>query len=86
MLQTPRRELCLSLSGWVRQRRCAADTRLVQQLLAIRGFDTGGIDGLAGPRTTAAIAAFTQPDRGSARMRQMRGCSMPSLPGIRRRS
>jgi len=43
-----------------------ADIRLVQQLLAIRGFDTGGIDGLVGPRTRAAIAALTRADRGSA--------------------
>ena len=35
-----------------------ADTHLVQQLLATRGFNPGGIDGLVGPRTTAAIAAF----------------------------
>jgi peptidoglycan hydrolase-like protein with peptidoglycan-binding domain len=37
-----------------------ADIRLVQQLLRARGFDPGGIDGLAGPRTKAAIAAFHQ--------------------------
>jgi peptidoglycan hydrolase-like protein with peptidoglycan-binding domain len=37
-----------------------ADIRLVQQLLRARGFDPGGIDGLAGPRTKAAIAAFQQ--------------------------
>jgi peptidoglycan hydrolase-like protein with peptidoglycan-binding domain len=43
-----------------------ADIRLVQQLLAIRGFDTGGIDGLVGPRTRAALAAFTRADHGSA--------------------
>jgi len=38
----------------------SADTRLVQQLLAIRGFDPGGIDGLAGAKTKAAITAFAQ--------------------------
>jgi peptidoglycan hydrolase-like protein with peptidoglycan-binding domain len=37
-----------------------ADTRLVQQLLVIRGFEPGDIDGLVGPRTGAAIAAFLQ--------------------------
>jgi integrase len=37
-----------------------ANTRLVQQLLAIRGFDPGEIDGLVGPRTRAAITAFLQ--------------------------
>jgi peptidoglycan hydrolase-like protein with peptidoglycan-binding domain len=37
-----------------------ADIRLVQQLLAIRAFDPGGIDGLVGPRTGAAITAFVQ--------------------------
>ena len=37
-----------------------ADTRLVQQLLAIRGFDPGAIDGLVGPTTGAAIAAFVR--------------------------
>jgi peptidoglycan hydrolase-like protein with peptidoglycan-binding domain len=42
-----------------------ADTRLVQQLLAIRGFDPGDIDGLVGPRTRAAIAAFLQAHGGS---------------------
>jgi peptidoglycan hydrolase-like protein with peptidoglycan-binding domain len=43
-----------------------ADIRLVQPLLAIRGFDRGGIDGIVGPRTTAAIAALIRADRGSA--------------------
>jgi peptidoglycan hydrolase-like protein with peptidoglycan-binding domain len=42
-----------------------ADTRLVQQLLAIRGFDPGDIDGRVGPRTTAAITAFLQTHGGS---------------------
>jgi peptidoglycan hydrolase-like protein with peptidoglycan-binding domain len=42
-----------------------ADTRLVQQLLAIRGFDPGDIDGLVGQRTRAAIAAFLQAHGGS---------------------
>jgi peptidoglycan hydrolase-like protein with peptidoglycan-binding domain len=37
-----------------------ADTRLVQQMLGLRGFDTGGVDGLVGPRTKAAIMAFGQ--------------------------
>ena len=37
-----------------------ADTRLVQQLLVIKGFEPGDIDGLVGPRTGAAIAAFLQ--------------------------
>jgi peptidoglycan hydrolase-like protein with peptidoglycan-binding domain len=37
-----------------------ADTRLVQQLLASKGFGPGAIDGLVGPRTGAAIAAFLQ--------------------------
>jgi peptidoglycan hydrolase-like protein with peptidoglycan-binding domain len=43
-----------------------ADTRLVQQLLAIRGFDPGDIDGLVGPRTKAAITAFVRAQGGSA--------------------
>jgi peptidoglycan hydrolase-like protein with peptidoglycan-binding domain len=42
-----------------------ADTRLVQQLLAIKGFDPGDIDGLVGPRTRAAISAFVQAHGGS---------------------
>jgi membrane-bound lytic murein transglycosylase B len=33
-------------------------TRLVQQILGLRGFHTGGIDGHVGPKTQAAIAAF----------------------------
>jgi peptidoglycan hydrolase-like protein with peptidoglycan-binding domain len=37
-----------------------ADTRLVQQLLASKGFGPGATDGLVGPRTEAAIAAFLQ--------------------------
>jgi peptidoglycan hydrolase-like protein with peptidoglycan-binding domain len=37
-----------------------ADTRLVQQLLASKGFGAGATDGLVGPRTGAAIAAFLQ--------------------------
>jgi peptidoglycan hydrolase-like protein with peptidoglycan-binding domain len=37
-----------------------ADTRLVQQILDMRGFDTGAIDGLVGPKTRAAIAVFQQ--------------------------
>jgi peptidoglycan hydrolase-like protein with peptidoglycan-binding domain len=37
-----------------------ADTRLVQQILGMRGFDTGAIDGLVGPKTRAAIAVFQQ--------------------------
>jgi peptidoglycan hydrolase-like protein with peptidoglycan-binding domain len=43
-----------------------ADIRLVQQLLAMRGFDPGGIDGRVGPRTGAAITAFLQAQGGSA--------------------
>ncbi|MBV8738202.1 MAG: DUF3380 domain-containing protein [Alphaproteobacteria bacterium] len=35
-----------------------ADTRLVQRLLAIKGFRPGDIDGQVGPRTRAAITAF----------------------------
>ena len=35
-----------------------ADVRLVQRILGVKGFDTGGIDGLVGPRTKAAIIAF----------------------------
>jgi peptidoglycan hydrolase-like protein with peptidoglycan-binding domain len=42
-----------------------ADTRLVQQLLAARGFDPGEIDGLVGPKTKAAITAFMQAQEGS---------------------
>ena len=42
-----------------------ADTRLVQQLLAIRGFDPGDIDGLVGSRTKAAITRFLQARGGS---------------------
>jgi peptidoglycan hydrolase-like protein with peptidoglycan-binding domain len=41
-----------------------ADTRLVQRLLAIRGFDPGDIDGLVGPRTRAAITAFVEAEGG----------------------
>jgi len=37
-----------------------ADTRLVQRLLVIRGFNLGDIDGLVGPRTRAAIIAFVR--------------------------
>jgi peptidoglycan hydrolase-like protein with peptidoglycan-binding domain len=37
-----------------------ADTRLVQQLLAIKSSDPGAIDGLVGPRTGAAITAFVR--------------------------
>ena len=37
-----------------------ADTRLVQRLLMIRGFNPGDIDGLVGPRTRAAIVAFVR--------------------------
>lgn len=37
-----------------------ADTRLVQLLLAIKGFDPGAIDGVVGPRTVAAITAFVR--------------------------
>jgi peptidoglycan hydrolase-like protein with peptidoglycan-binding domain len=41
-------------------RNSIADTRLVQRLLVIRGFNPGDIDGLVGPRTRAAIIAFVQ--------------------------
>lgn len=37
-----------------------ADTRLVQRLLVIRGFNPGDIDGLMGSRTRAAITALVQ--------------------------
>src|SRR6202008_4770712 len=37
-----------------------ADTRLVQRLLVIRGFNPGVIDGLVGSRTRGAITAFVQ--------------------------
>jgi peptidoglycan hydrolase-like protein with peptidoglycan-binding domain len=36
------------------------DTRLVQRLLVIRGFNPGNIDGLVGTRTRTAITAFVQ--------------------------
>jgi peptidoglycan hydrolase-like protein with peptidoglycan-binding domain len=42
-----------------------ADTRLVQHLLAIKGFSPGDIDGLIGPRTRAAITAFVRSQGGS---------------------
>ena len=41
-----------------------ADTRLVQHLLAIKGFDPGDIDGLPGPRTQAGVAAFLRAQGG----------------------
>jgi len=41
-----------------------ADTRLVQQLLAVRGFAPGAIDGLVGPRTRAAVTAFLRAQGG----------------------
>jgi peptidoglycan hydrolase-like protein with peptidoglycan-binding domain len=37
-----------------------ADTRLVQRLLAIRGFSPGDVDGLIGARTRAAITTFLE--------------------------
>jgi peptidoglycan hydrolase-like protein with peptidoglycan-binding domain len=43
----------------------SADTRLMQQLLAIKGFDPGDIDGLIGPKTRGAITAFAQARGGS---------------------
>ena len=55
--------LCGALEADTRRRfgrNCTADARLVQQLLAIRGFDQGEIDGLVGPKTEAAIAAFSR--------------------------
>jgi peptidoglycan hydrolase-like protein with peptidoglycan-binding domain len=42
-----------------------ADARVVQRLLAIRGFDPGKIDGRVGPGTRAAISAFVLAQRGS---------------------
>jgi peptidoglycan hydrolase-like protein with peptidoglycan-binding domain len=42
-----------------------ADTRLVQRLLAITGFDPGDIDGQVGPRTRAAIVTFTRAHGGA---------------------
>jgi peptidoglycan hydrolase-like protein with peptidoglycan-binding domain len=42
------------------ERNRIAETRLVQQMLALRGFDPGALDGLSGPRTRAAITAFQQ--------------------------
>jgi Putative peptidoglycan binding domain len=44
----------------------AADIRLVQQLLVVRGFDTGGINGIVGPKTRAALAAFNRSRRDMA--------------------
>jgi peptidoglycan hydrolase-like protein with peptidoglycan-binding domain len=41
-------------------RNSIADTRLVQRLLVIRGFNPEDIDGIVGPRTRAAITAFVQ--------------------------
>lgn len=41
-----------------------ADTRLVQRLLVIKGFNPGDTDGLVGPRTRAAIAAFVKTQGG----------------------
>lgn len=58
-----------------------ADTRLVQQLLAIGGFDPGNIDGLVGERTKAAIAAFLRA-RGEAPKDEVdRGLLDALLPG-----
>jgi peptidoglycan hydrolase-like protein with peptidoglycan-binding domain len=42
-----------------------ANVRLVQQILVAKGFDTGGIDGLVGPRTKAAITAFQRAQQGA---------------------
>lgn len=36
------------------------DVRTAQVYLTYLGYDTGGVDGVAGPKTTAAIAAFQQ--------------------------
>jgi peptidoglycan hydrolase-like protein with peptidoglycan-binding domain len=36
------------------------DTRLVQQVLNVKGFDAGAADGLLGPRTKKAIIAFQE--------------------------
>ncbi len=35
-----------------------ADVRAIQSALVARGYNTGGVDGIAGPKTRAAIAAF----------------------------
>jgi peptidoglycan hydrolase-like protein with peptidoglycan-binding domain len=56
-------ELAAALQAGTRQgfgRDRNADVRLVQRLLAIKGFDPGAIDGLVGPRTVAAITAFVR--------------------------
>jgi peptidoglycan hydrolase-like protein with peptidoglycan-binding domain len=45
-------------------RNSVADTRLVQRLLVIKGFNPGDADGLVGPRTRAAIAAFAEAQGG----------------------
>ena len=42
-----------------------ADVRIVQRILGVRGFDTGGVDGLVGPRTKAAIMAFQRTQQGA---------------------
>lgn len=36
--------------------------RALQSLLAEKGFDPGPVDGLWGPRTEAAVEAYTQPE------------------------
>lgn len=36
----------------------SSDVRAVQQALSDQGFDPGGVDGVAGPKTRAAIVAF----------------------------
>ena len=48
----------------------------IQQRLNQRGFDAGAADGLAGPRTRAAIAAFQ-------RSAGMSADGQPSLPLLR---
>lgn len=42
-----------------------ADVRVGQRILGVRGFDTGGVDGLVGPRTKAAIMALQRTQQGA---------------------
>lgn len=62
-----------------------ADTRLVQQLLAIRDFDPGNIDGLVGGRTKAAIAAFLGAREGASKDAVDAGLLDALLAGDQRR-
>ena len=47
-------------AGWPRDDRALsfAEKQEMQQLLTARGFDSGGVDGIMGPNTIAAIRAF----------------------------